>query len=84
MKGEMQIGAIAASGLRTAESALDRSAAGYSSASAGDSKGGAARDSVSLSSAAVNLLQAKNDFGANLAAFKVGDDMTKDAIDLIG
>jgi flagellar hook protein FlgE len=40
-------------------------------------------DTVDLSSQAVALIQAKNSFEANIAAFKVGDQMTQDLLNSI-
>jgi flagellar hook protein FlgE len=41
-------------------------------------------DTVDLSSSAIALLSAKNDFAANAAAFKAADEMTKSTINLLG
>ena len=41
-------------------------------------------DQVSLSDQAVALLQAKNNFEANTAAFKVGEEMTQTLLNVIG
>ena len=41
-------------------------------------------DTVDLSAQAVALIQAKNSFEANTAAFKVGDEMTQSVLNVIG
>ena len=42
------------------------------------------QDTVDLSQQAVALIEAKNDFEANTAAFKVGDEMTQSLLNAIG
>ncbi len=42
------------------------------------------QDTVDLSQQAVALIQAKNSFEANTAAFKVGDEMTQTLLNVIG
>jgi hypothetical protein len=42
------------------------------------------QDTVSLSDAAVQLLQAKNNFDANTKAIKIQDQMTQDLLNAIG
>ncbi len=46
--------------------------------------GSAAGDSVNLSSDAVTLLQAKNDFVANLKVAQTEDQLTKSALSILG
>jgi hypothetical protein len=41
-------------------------------------------DTVNLSDAAVQLLQAKNNFDANTKAIKIQDQMTQDLLNAIG
>ncbi len=65
---------IALGGLNQAQTSLDNTARRIAGA-AGQS------DSVDLSTDAVALIQAKNDFGANIM-LKVADEMDKSAIDL--
>lgn len=42
------------------------------------------QDTVDLSQQAIALIQAKNSFEANTAAFKVGDEMTQSLLNAIG
>lgn len=42
------------------------------------------QDTVDLSQQAVALIQSKNSFEANTAAFKVGDEMTQTLLNVIG
>lgn len=42
------------------------------------------QDTADLSQQAIALIQAKNSFEANTAAFKVGDEMTKSLLNVIG
>jgi hypothetical protein len=44
---------------------------------------GPPQDEVSLSDAAVSLLEAKTSFNANLDSVKVADEMTKSALGLV-
>ncbi|MGI8991345.1 MAG: flagellar basal body rod C-terminal domain-containing protein [Bryobacteraceae bacterium] len=46
--------------------------------------GGSNTDNVDLSAEAVALLQARNDFSANLNAIKAVDQLQKSAINLLG
>jgi flagellar hook protein FlgE len=41
-------------------------------------------DSVNLSSAAVNMIQAKNDFAANVKVVRMLDEMTKPVLNMVG
>jgi|HubBroStandDraft_1064217.scaffolds.fasta_scaffold00285_5 hypothetical protein len=45
---------------------------------------GAQQDEVSLSDAAVSLLEARTTFNANLDGIKVADEMQKSAISMVG
>lgn len=42
------------------------------------------QDTVDLSQQAIALIQSKNSFEANTAAFKVGDEMTQSLLNVIG
>jgi flagellar hook protein FlgE len=70
-------------GMQRAESQLNQVAQniaqGPSSSSAGPEG-----DIVDLSAQAVAMIQAKNSFEANTAAFKVGDQMTQTLLKAIG
>ena len=72
----MSISSAALSGLNQAQATFENAAKRI----AGGSVTG---DSVDLTSAAVNLLQAKNDFEANLKSLSVADELDKSAIDLV-
>ena len=41
-------------------------------------------DTIDLSAQAIALIQAKNSFEANTAAFKAGDEMTQTLLNVIG
>jgi flagellar hook protein FlgE len=72
----MTIGMIqSATGLQRAEGQLSQAAQAIATPQG---------DSVDLSAQAVALIQAKNNFEANLKALQVGDEMTKDLLKSIG
>ena len=73
----MDISNLKATGLPKAEILLDKAAVQVSRASD-------QQDAVNLSSGAVALIQAKNDFSANVNVLKVADQMEKTTIDLVG
>jgi flagellar hook protein FlgE len=73
----MSVSSIALGGLNQAQASLENTARRISGASG-------QQDSVDLSTDAVALIQAKNDFGANIKALQVADEMEKSAIDLVG
>lgn len=78
-KPYMDIAATAASsGLQQAESRVNAIAGKI--AVSGD---GNAADSVDLSTQAVALIQARNDFSANIGTLKVVDEMQKSLFDLL-
>ena len=79
-KPSMDISSIALGGLRAAESQFNKAASGV----AANSSGAGPADTVDLSSTAVALLSAKEDYGANLATVKVADEMSQQAIGLMG
>jgi len=72
----MSVSSIALGDLNQAQASLE-STAQRTSAAAGQG------DSVSLSTDAVSLLQAKNDFAANINVLKVADEIVKSTIDLV-
>lgn len=72
----MTIGMIqSATGLQRAEGQLNQAAQTIATPQG---------DSVDLSAQAVALIQAKNNFEANLKALQIGDEMTKDLLKSIG
>lgn len=71
----MEISAIALGGLQSAQAKFERSAARVASAGASDT--------VDLSSAAVDLLSAKNEFQLNIKMLKAADDMLKQTLDIL-
>ncbi|HEY3825351.1 MAG TPA: flagellar basal body rod C-terminal domain-containing protein [Bryobacteraceae bacterium] len=72
----MSVSGIALNGLNQAQATLENAAKRIS--------GSAGRgDSVDLSTDAVDLIQAKSDFEANIRVLKVADEMNKSAIDLV-
>jgi flagellar hook protein FlgE len=63
-------------GMQRAESQLNQVAQNIAQAPS-SSSAGPEGDTVDLSTQAVAMIQAKNSFEANTAAFKVGDQMTQ-------
>lgn len=72
----MSVSSVALSGLNQAQATLENTAKRISGA-AGQG------DSVDFSTDAVTLIQAKNDFDANIKVLKVADELAKSAIDLL-
>jgi hypothetical protein len=77
----MQITSIALEGLNQAENQANRAAAWLAGLSA---PANPPQDEVSLSDAAVSLLEGRISYQANLNAIKVGDKMEQAALSLIG
>ena len=77
----MQVTYTALGGLQQAEDQLNRTA---SLVARSPFLTGGGKDEVSLSDQAVSLLEAKSSFDANLDSIKVGDEMQKGAISLVG
>lgn len=72
----MTIGMIqSATGMQRAEGQLNQAAQAFAAPQA---------DSVDLSAQAVALIQARNNFDANLKALQAGDEMTKTLLKSIG
>ena len=76
----MQVTYTASGGLQQAEKLLDRTASQMARLPLMAST---PQDEVSLSDAAVALLQAKADDQANLGALKVGDELQQTALDML-
>ena len=75
----MTIGMIqSAIGMQRAEGQLNQAAQAIATPP------GPQADSVDLSAQAVALIQAKNNFEANLKALQIGDEMTKTLLKSIG
>ena len=74
----MDISAIALGGLNQAQTNFETAARRIASVGSG-----APEDSVDLTSSIVSLIQAKNDFAANLKTVKVADEMQRTALDLL-
>jgi uncharacterized protein YeaC (DUF1315 family) len=70
-------------GMQSSENLLNQAASNIaqwpSSASSSNPQ-----DTIDLSQQAVALIQAKNSFEANTAAFKVGDEMTQSLLNVVG
>jgi hypothetical protein len=77
----MQITYTALGGLHQAETQADRAA---ELVARSPFFTGGPQDQVSLSDAAVSLLAAKLSFEANLDSAKVGDEMQKSALSMVG
>ena len=72
----MNVTSIALGGLQQAEAGIQKAASTVA-------EGASTEDTVSLSDAAVSLIQGRNDFSANIQTLKAGDQMEKEAIGLI-
>ena len=68
------------SGMQSAQSQVDRSAARIASLPASAQQ---PSDSVDLSTEMVALLQGRNDFAANAKSFEIQDQMTQSTLNLI-
>jgi len=68
-------------GMQRAETQLNQVA--QSIAQGPSTSAGPEGDTVDLSSQAVALIEAKNSFEANTAAFKVGDEMTQTLLKVV-
>jgi len=77
----MQVTYTALGGLQQAEDQVNRTA---SLLARSPFSTGAPQDEVSLSDAAVSLIDAKNTYGANLDTINVADEMQKSALSLVG
>jgi len=77
----MQATYTALGGLQQAENQLNRTASLVARSPFSTS---APQDEISLSDTAVSLLEAKSSYDANLDTIKVGDEMQKSAISLVG
>jgi flagellar hook protein FlgE len=77
----MQVTYTALGGLQQAEDQVNRTA---SLLARSPFSTGAPQDEVSLSDAAVSLIEAKNSYSANLDSIKVADEMQKSALSLVG
>jgi len=76
----MQVTYTALGGLQQAEDQVNRTA---SPIARSPFSTGPPRDEVSLSDAAVSLLEAKTSFDANLDSVKVADEMQKSALSMV-
>jgi len=75
----MNVFSVASNGLNQAQVALESTANRI-----GGSGGSAAQvDSTSLSNNAVDLIQAKNDFAANIGVIRTADELARSTIDLL-
>jgi flagellar basal body rod protein FlgG len=70
-------------GLQRAENQFNQAAQNIAQGPLSKS-GGPGDDTADLSSQAVALIQAKNDFEANIAALKVSDELTQTLLKSIG
>jgi hypothetical protein len=75
---DMDISSIALQGLGNAEARFTKAAVRISNGGAGGPV-----DAVDLSTEAVNLLTAKDQFLANLKALEVGQDMAKHTVNVL-
>ena len=75
---------IPTQGMSRASADFERAASNVARASIPVQKTALPQDTVDLSTAAVNLLQAKNDYGANTKTFRIMDEMNRNVLDMIG
>jgi hypothetical protein len=81
----MTIGSITSlQGMQNAENQFNQAAQNIAQWPSSSSSSSTPQDTVDLSQQAVALIQAKNSFEANTAAFKVGDEMTQTLLNAIG
>ena len=73
----MDVSGVALDGLNRAQAALESVAKRVSG-------GGDSGDAVGLSTDAVALIQAKNDFAANIGVLKTADEMDRSSLSLLG
>ena len=78
----VDISSIALQGLQQAQSQFDSSAQRLASIGS-QTPDGANVDTVSLSTEAVSMLAAKNQFAANINVLKVADEMQKSVVNLL-
>ncbi|MBZ5618170.1 MAG: hypothetical protein LAQ69_05445 [Acidobacteriia bacterium] len=78
----MDISAIALQGLNQAQAQLEQAGGRLASIGA-DSTEGMPVDTTDLSQAAVALLSPKNEFAANIASLKVGNELQRQVLDLL-
>jgi flagellar hook protein FlgE len=78
----VELTAIALQGLDRAQAGLEKAAGRLSSIAAPPAENAPA-DTIDLSAAAVGLLEARQDFAANLNVLKTADRMERKAIDLL-
>lgn len=81
MDGLSQIGL---QGLSSAQAQFDTAASQIARAPLADLNPGPAGDQVGLSTAAVALLQSRNNFEANVKVLKTSDEMQQTLINMIG
>jgi hypothetical protein len=81
-KNHMQLSAIALRGLDQAQARLNQATVDLSAI--GTDSREMQVDTVDLSTAAVNLLSARNEFALNLKVLRLADDMQKRTIELFG
>ncbi len=75
---------IPAQGMSRASADFDRAASNIARASVPAQKSDLPQDTVDLSTAAVNLLQARNDYEANTRTFRVLGEMNRNVLDMVG
>jgi len=81
-ESNVEITATALAGLNAAENQVNRTAARLSRVGLPGTDN--ASDTVDLSTEVVNLLSAKQDFEVNLKSLETGDQMTKEALSILG
>jgi len=78
----MDVMSAALQGLEQAQSKVDQSAVRLSHLNAQDANG-MPTDTVDLSQEMVSLITAHNDFSVNIAVLKTGDEMVRQAVNLL-
>jgi uncharacterized protein YeaC (DUF1315 family) len=81
----MTIGSISSlQGMQNAENQFEQAAQNIAQWPSSSTSTASSQDTVDLSQQAVALIQSRNSFEANTAAFKVGDEMTQALLNVVG
>jgi hypothetical protein len=81
-KRSVELSAIALSGLDRASAAFDQSARAIATAGTAAPES-APVDTVDLATAVVGMVQAREDFGANIQALRTADEMQRQVLDIL-
>lgn len=79
----MQILAIAQQGMEQAQGRVEQAASRIASLGTAGANPAQPNDNINLSDEMISLMQAKNDFEANLKVAHTADDLQKQTLDLL-